>query len=332
MDYMMKQFIRQIEHKSIAGEKLTRDEALGLFEAADSSKELFQELLEAARRVKESSFKDSVEFCSIINAKSGRCSEDCKYCSQSSHYATGSDEYGLLSYDKILENAREAESKGVRRFSLVTSGRGIESEHELKALCSIYSRLSKDTSLMLCAFHGIIDLRQARELRQAGVSTYHHNIETSRSNYESICTTHTYDDRLDTIRAAQEAGLDVCCGGIIGLGESRLDRIDMALETATLGIKSVPVNILMPVKGTPLENSPRLTKEEILKSMAVMKLILPAAHIRFAGGRMLLGDMQREGFRCCASAAIVGDYLTSVGSNIQEDKRLLSGLGLYLTI
>jgi len=328
----MRQVIMEMENKSVSGEKITRDEAIRLFEIADSSKELFQELLEAARRVKESSFKNSVEFCSIINAKSGRCSEDCSYCSQSAHYATGSDEYGLLSYEEILGNARQAESKGVRRFSLVTSGRGIESDDELETLCSIYSRLSKDTSLMLCASHGIIDLRQARELRQAGVSTYHHNIETSRSNYKRICTTHTYDDRLDTIRAAQKAGLQVCCGGIIGLGEGRLDRIDMAMEAAGLGIKSVPVNILMPVKGTPLENSQRLTKEEILKTLAVMKLILPAAHIRFAGGRMLLGDMQGEGFRCCASAAIVGDYLTSVGSNIQEDKRLLSGLGLSPSI
>jgi len=328
----MRQVIMEMENKSVSGEKITRDEAIRLFEIADSSKELFQELLEAARRVKESSFKNSVEFCSIINAKSGRCSEDCSYCSQSAHYATGSDEYGLLSYEEILGNARQAESKGVRRFSLVTSGRGIESDDELETLCSIYSRLSKDTSLMLCASHGIIDLRQARELRQAGVSTYHHNIETSRSNYKRICTTHTYDDRLDTIRAAQKAGLQVCCGGIIGLGEGRLDRIDMAMEAAGLGIKSVPVNILMPVKGTPLENSQRLTKEEILKTLAVMKLILPAAHIRFAGGRMLLGDMQGEGFRCCTSAAIVGDYLTSVGSNIQEDKRLLSGLGLSPSI
>jgi len=328
----MRQFIMEMENKSVSGEKITKDEAIRLFEIADSSQELFRDLLEAARRVKESSFKNSVEFCSIINAKSGRCSEDCSYCSQSAHYATGSDEYGLLSYEEILENARQAESKGVRRFSLVTSGRGIESDDELETLCSIYSRLSKDTSLMLCASHGIIDLRQARELRQAGVSTYHHNIETSRSNYKRICTTHTYDDRLDTIRAAQKAGLQVCCGGIIGLGEGRLDRIDMAMEAAGLGIKSVPVNILMPVKGTPLENSQRLTKEEILKTLAVMKLILPAAHIRFAGGRMLLGDMQGEGFRCCASAAIVGDYLTSVGSNIQEDKRLLSGLGLSPSI
>ncbi|AHM56309.1 biotin synthase BioB [Peptoclostridium acidaminophilum DSM 3953] len=324
----MMQFIREMESKSVSGEKITRDEALRLFEAADSSAELLQDLLEAARRVKESSFKNSVELCSIINAKSGRCSEDCSYCSQSAHYATGSDEYGLLSYDEILENARQVESKGVRKFSLVTSGRGIQSDEELNALASIYKRLSKDTGLMLCASHGIIDLQQARALREAGVSTYHHNLETSRSNYGSICTTHSYDERLDTIRAAQEAGLQVCCGGIIGLGETRLDRIDMAIEAAALGIKSVPVNILMPVKGTPLENSPRLTKDEILKTLAVMKLMLPQAHVRLAGGRMLLGDLQGEAFRSCASAAIVGDYLTSVGSNIQEDKRLLLRLGL----
>lgn len=327
----MVEYIKKLEEKVMEGKDVSRDEAVQLFNVLyEEGKNAFGQLMESAGRIRERHLGKVFELCSIINAKSGKCSEDCTYCAQSVHYATGCDEYGIMEYEKILERAKELESKGVNRFSLVTSGRGIESERELEILCGIYEGLSRETGLKLCASHGIIDANQAKRLKEAGVERYHHNIETSSRKYKDICTTHTYEDRLDTIKNAKSHGLEVCCGGIIGLGEDISDRVDMAIDIRNLGIKSVPLNILMPVKNTPLERNESVPVDEILVTMAVFRFIVPSAHIRYAGGRMKLGDRQLEGIKSAVSSALVGGYLTTVGSNIEEDKQMIQGLGFIL--
>ena len=327
----MVEYIKRLEDKVMQDVEISKSEALKLFNVLDADeKASFNQLMESAGRIREKYLGKTFELCSIINAKSGKCSEDCTYCSQSVHYSTGCDEYGVMEYEKILKRAKELESKRVNRFSLVTSGRGIESEEELEKLCRIYEGLSRETGLKLCASHGIIDVHQAKKLKDAGVERYHHNIETSREKYGDICTTHTYEDRLETIKNANSQGLDICCGGIIGLGENIRDRVDMAFEIRRLGIKSIPLNILMPVKNTPLEKNESVPANEILATMAVFRFVVPSAHIRYAGGRMKLGGRQIEGIKSSVSSALVGDYLTTVGSNIDEDKQMIQGLGFTL--
>jgi biotin synthase len=187
----------------------------------------------------------------------------------------------------------------------------------------MYSCLSKETSLKVCASHGIISHEQAVRLKEAGVSMYHHNVETSSDYYGEICTTHTYQDRLDTIRNIQEAGMELCCGGIIGMGEAVEDRVKMAFEIGDLGVKSIPVNILNPIPGTPLGNLEQLSPVAALKTMALYRFVIPDCYIRYAGGRMILGELQKIGFRAGVNAALVGNYLTTIGSKIEDDIQLI---------
>ena len=250
----MKKFIIEIKDKVLRGEAISMAEALRMINLDEKDTLALEALFEGANEIRMKYAGSKADLCSIVNAKSGHCTEDCKYCAQSAHHNTGIQEYGLLGYEEILEKALEAQRQGVHRFSLVTSGRGIESEEELNKLVEIYSRLRKDASLKLCASHGIIDNNQAVQLRAAGVSMYHHNVETSSRHYGNICTTNTYQDRLDTIRNVREAGLEVCCGGIIGMEETHEDRVKMAFEIKALEVTSIPVNVLNPIKGTPLED------------------------------------------------------------------------------
>jgi biotin synthase len=326
----MKNYIKQITGQVLEGEEIDCQAARKLINIEEDKRELIEGILEGANLIRKKFVGDKADLCSIINGKSGRCSENCSYCAQSADHKTGIQEYGLLSYEKIREKAWEVQKDGVKRLSIVTSGKGISNEKELVDLVKIYQKLHQESTLKLCASHGIISHRQALSLKEAGVSCYHHNLETSRRYYSQICTTHTYDDRIRTIRNAQKAGLEVCCGGIIGLGEMPEDRVDMAFEIKKLGISSVPINILNPIKGTPLENLAILKPLEILKTMAVFRYIIPKAYIRYAGGRIALGEKQGEGFRGGVNAALVGDYLTTLGNRIQEDKELMREAGLEL--
>ena len=259
-----------------------------------------------------------IDFCTILNGRSGRCSEDCRYCAQSAHHTTGIEEYGFLPREEILANARANEKAGVNRFAIVTSGRALQGKAFDEAI-AVYEEMSRTLSLHLCASHGILELEQLQRLRAAGVTRYHHNLETSRRYFPHICTTHTYDDRIRTIRLAQEAGLTVCSGGIIGMGETWEDRMDLAVSLAELGIESIPINVLVAIPGTELEDRPPLSPEEILRTIAMFRFINPAADIRLAAGRKLLPQKGKEAFLGGASAAITGNMLTTSGISIRED-------------
>jgi biotin synthase len=324
---MSKDFIVAVKEKVLKRKCIDFDEALKLIRTDEADQEALKALFEGANEIREKFAGKKVDLCAIVNGKSGRCSENCKYCAQSAHYKTNIKEYGLISYEKVLEKSLEAEKEGVNRFSIVTSGRGV-SEEELEVLAGIYERLGKETKLKLCASHGIISYEQAKRLKKAGVATYHHNLETSRNNYPNICTTHTYEDRIVTIKNAQEAGIDICCGGIIGMGETLEDRVSMAFEIKALGVMSVPVNVLNPIKGTPYEGLEVLSPVEILKTMAVFRFIMPKAYIRYAGGRIALGDAQIKGFQAGVNAALVGNFLTTVGNSIEKDKQMIQQAGL----
>ncbi|MBB6217218.1 biotin synthase [Anaerosolibacter carboniphilus] len=318
----MKQFIHEMTEKILNGGKIAFDEAMKIMSITESDVESLEALYEGANEIRKKFAGNKVDLCTIMNAKSGKCSEDCKYCAQSAHYHTGIGEYDLVDYDQVIERAKEMEREGAHRFSLVTSGRGVDGE-EFEKLVEMYGRLSKETSLKICASHGIISHEQALRLKGAGVSMYHHNVETSSDYYEEICTTHTYQDRLDTIRNIQEAGMELCCGGIIGMGESVEDRVKMAFEIGELGVKSIPVNILNPIKGTPLGDLELLSPVEALKTMALYRFVIPDCYIRYAGGRMILGELQKIGFRAGVNAALVGNYLTTIGSKIEDDIQLI---------
>ncbi len=326
----MKNLIKETTQNIINGHEISKETALKLIYISDENQSLLEDLLKSADEIRAHFCGDTIELCSIINAKSGLCSEDCKFCSQSVHYSTSCDQHGLLEYKKIYDRAKEMEELRVHKFSLVTSGYGIENQKDLDELCSTYKRLQNQTNISLCASHGIISESQARALKEAGVETYHHNIETCKGYYDKICTSHSYEKRVATIRAAKKAGLSVCCGGIIGLGESLEDRINMAFEIKHLDINSVPINVLMPIEGTPLENMEVLKPMEILKTLAVFRLILPKAKIRYAGGRMLLSDYQKLGLKSGVNALLTGNYLTTIGNDTEHDIRMIEEAKLII--
>jgi biotin synthase len=308
-----------------AGGEITCAEALaiGVLEG-EGLYELFLGALKLSRHF----HGNRVDLCSIINARSGRCSEDCVFCAQSGHYHTGVSVYPLLSTEEVLEKALEMQSRGARRFALVTSGRGITGRDFEKVL-DIYKTLREKTGLGLCASLGIIDYARARDLRDAGVSRYHHNIETSRSYYPEICTTHSFGERVETIRSAGEAGLEICSGGIIGLGEKWEHRVEMAFQLKELGVTSVPVNILTPIRGTPLQDRTVPRPLEVLRTAAMFRLVLPGAVIRLCGGReAALRDLQSLALLAGVNGLMVGNYLTTGGRGVEDDIQMLKDLAL----
>ncbi|MGL6169627.1 MAG: biotin synthase BioB [Fusobacteriaceae bacterium] len=327
----MKKFINEIvdgilDRKS----EITFEEAIELIDYDfEKDKESLKVLLDGADKIRKDFQGDVFDLCTIVNAKSGNCSEDCRYCAQSSYYNTSVDIYDLMDKNKILELAKDVEEKLVDKFSLVTSGRGLTKGCELEKLKEVYIELNEKTSLHLCACHGIIDLEVAKELKNSGVQMYHHNLESSRDFYEEICTTHTYEDRVKTCKNAKKAGLKVCSGGIFGLGESRKDRIDMAFELKELEVDSVPINILTLIEGTPLALKiiEQLTPLEIIKTVAIYRLILPNVPIRYAGGRQLLGDYEIVGVKSGVNGALTGNYLTTTGSTIERDRVMFKEAG-----
>ncbi|KPI54740.1 biotin synthase BioB [Clostridioides difficile] len=325
----MEKYIIKLKNKVLDGKEINYEEALSLISLDTNNKNILDILLKSANEIREAFMGRRVDLCTIMNAKSGKCSEDCKFCAQSSHYKTGVDEYSLLEYNEILRRAKEMESKGVHRFSLVTSGKGMTGK-EFNDILNIYEGLRENTNLKLCASLGIIDYEQAKKLKLVGVTTYHHNVETSKDNFDNICTTHTYQDRIRTIKEAKRAGLDVCVGGIIGMNESKEQRLQMAFEIRELNVKSIPINILNPIKNTPMEEYDILEPMEILKTTAVFRFIIPNVYIRYAGGRLSLKGYDKIGFNGGVNSAIVGDYLTTVGNGIENDKKMIIEQGLEL--
>lgn len=313
--------LKQITDDIIDGKRLNKEEAEAFLPSAD-----LKELTAGADRIRSALCGDYVELCSIINGRSGRCSEDCRFCAQSGHNHTGCSSYEFLDQEEILRAAQENADGHVDRFAIVTSGRALSGEEFEKAL-DVYRELHRRGEIELCASFGLLDDEQFQRLKEAGVTRYHCNIETSRRYFPQICTTHTYDDKIRTIRRAQKAGLTVCSGGIMGMGESWEDRIDMGLDLEALGIRSIPVNVLVPVKGTGMEGRKPLTEDEIMRCMAVFRYLVPEAQIRLAGGRPLMKNFGLQAFSSGANASITGNMLTTGGSTILRDRQMLTGIG-----
>lgn len=289
------------------------------------------ELCENANKIRKHFCSNKFDICTIINGKSGRCSENCKFCAQSAHNHTGIDEYPLLSDEQILKQAKINHEQGVLRYSIVTSGKYL-SDAEIDRMCNVIKKIINEVGISVCVSFGLLNKQQFEKLKQAGVTRVHNNLETSRNNFPNICTTHTFDDKVNAIRAAQEAGLEVCSGGIMGLGESIEDRIDMAFTLRDLGIKSIPVNMLNPISGTPFGKNKRLSNDDMRRIIAVYRFILPDAFIRLAGGRGLLDDKGKGCFISGANAAISGDMLTTAGITTKTDMQLLNELGYEVKI
>jgi len=315
----------QVARRLLAGGHLREDEALRL---AALPVEVIPDLLFLANRVRRKNFGDKVEFCSIVNAKSGRCSEDCRFCAQSAKYRTGAPSYPLMPLDDLVDAAGEAAKLGGDAVGLVTSGRGL-SDTEFDTVCRAIRVASSRWRVALCASLGSLDASRARRLRDAGVRRYHHNLETSERHFPALCTTHTYADRVRTVRAAAEAGMEVCCGGIFGTGETIRDRIELAFALRELAVDSVPLNFLHPVGGTPLSDLPPLEPMEILRTIALFRIILPDTPIKVAGGREHnLRDLQSWIFHAGATGVLIGDYLTTRGRKPLDDARMVRDLGL----
>lgn len=313
-----------LAERIIRGERLDRRDDLSMLVELN-----LETLCRAADQVRRVLCGDRGELCTIVNGRSGRCSEDCRFCAQSCHYHTQAEEYPFLPVQEIVEEGKRNEAAGVHRYSIVTAGRGIhgrELDHALEA----YRRLREETGLGLCASHGLQTREEFQAMKEAGVTRYHANLETSRRNFPNICTTHTYEDKLENIRRAKEAGLEVCSGGILGMGETWEDRIDMALNLWELGVVSIPLNLLTPIPGTPLAQQPLLKDDEVCRSVAIFRLLNPTAWIRMAAGRRRFADGGKLLFRCGANAAITGDMLTTTGTGIAEDRTMFAQLGYQI--
>ena len=286
-----------------------------------------EQLLEKASKY----IKNEVEFCSLINARSGKCSQDCKYCAQSAHYRTDIEEYPLISKEEVLKAAEEARTNGVIRFAVVTSGKSPDEENFDKILGFI-DELNKIEGIRSCASIGILNEEQAKELSKHRLKRFHHNINTSESYYKDICTTHTWQDRLNTCKLVKKYGMELCCGVILGMGETVEQRIEMAIELSEIEPESIPINILMPIPKTPFENyNNKIDEENILRTLAIFKIANPKSIIRFCGGRMKLSDKNQElALKTCVEGILTGNYLTTTGKSPQEDINTLKKLNKNL--
>lgn len=315
-------------------EKALRGEGASVAEALELDKSFTTEELQAAAdKVRAALHGDRVDTCSIVNARSGQCSEDCKWCAQSAHFKTGVDVYEILEKDKVRKAASLNSDAGVHRFSLVTSGKKVSAK-DIDRFCDYYESVGEENpDLYLCASMGLLDREALDKLRAAGVKRYHCNLETSARFFPTLCSTHTHADKLATIKAAHEAGMEVCCGGIIGMGETMQDRLELAYEAREAGATSIPVNILNPIPGTALENTPLISEEDIERSVALMRLIAPKCVLRFAGGRIRLSkeSLQRI-MRGGMNGALVGDLLTTVGNTLEEDRKLFEETGFDMSL
>lgn len=316
-------FVREITDKVIAGGDVTPEEAYKLMEW-----ENLDELLDGAAEITRAMVKPVFDSCSIVNARSGKCSENCKWCAQSAHWKTDCDTYDIVAEEECMAEARHNHEKGVKRFSLVASGRAVKGK-ALDKICHLLRRAKEEVGISTCASLGLLDREDLQKLWDSGVRRYHCNLETAPSHFSNLCTTHTIEDKLRTIRLAREIGFEICSGGIIGMGETPRQRVEFALILREVDPCSIPINILCPIPGTPLADSPALTRDDILRTIALFRFIHPKKDLRFAGGRQQLDrETQMAALRAGMNSGIVGDLLTTVGSRIDADKEMIKEAGL----
>lgn len=322
----MRNFVRSMADDVLAGGVIDADEALRLTEASGSDLHL---LFAEASRIREHYKGSAASLCSIINAKSGRCPENCAFCAQSAAHTTNAQVYPLVDEEEIVRCAKSAEKNGARCYGIITSGTGIKPGEELEKICRSLRRIKDETSIEPSCSLGIMDFETALLLKQAGMVTYHHNLETSRSFFPSICTTHDYEDDVETVRAAKRAGVKVCCGGIFGLGEDFAQRIELAETLRELDVDTVPINFLNPVEGTRLADADFLSPMECLKIIAIYRFMLPEKSLTVCGGREKnLRELQSWIFLAGASGMMTGNYLTTPGRAPELDRQMLADLEL----
>ena len=302
---------------------LIKDELLKLY-----NKDL-NELLEISSKY----MSENIEFCSLVNARNGKCSQNCKYCAQSSHYRTDIEDYPLIDNESAKQAAIEAKSNGAFRFAVVTSGKSPD-EEDFNKVVNLIKSVNEVDGIRSCASIGILSEDQAKALSEAGLKRFHHNINTCESYYPSVCTTHTWQDRLNTCKLVKKYGMELCCGVILGMGESIEQRVEMALELAEIQPESIPINILMPIEGTPFEGYyDKIDEENILRTLAIFKIANPKSILRFCGGRMRLSEKNQElALKTCVEGILTGNYLTTTGKTPQEDIATVNKLNKKLLV
>lgn len=317
--------LAKLKEKVLAGGEITAEEAYAL---CDIAPEIRNELYEAAAEITKAFCPVEFDSCSIVNARSGKCPENCKWCAQSAHFKTKVDIYPLIDRDELMRHADACRNAGIKRFSMVTSGRKMTG-NDLDKACEYYAELTSQGGVSLCASMGLLTKDELQKLWDAGVRRYHCNLEAAPDHFSTLCSTHTVEDKIKTIEAAREIGFEVCSGGIIGMGETPRQRVGLALELRRVSPRSIPINILSPIPGTPLENSEPLAVEEILDAIALFRFVHPRVTLRFAGGRASLSrDAQLKAMRIGMNGSIVGDLLTTVGSTVEQDKSLVAEAGM----
>lgn len=321
----MNDVMREMAESVLGGALLDREQVDLL---CAESVESHDDLLYWANEIRKAHFGNVVKVCSIVPGRLGGCGQDCKFCAQSARYDSGYMKPEVLSDEEILAAAKETKEKGVPNFGIVYSGKAI-SETELERIEKLIRTITKDYGLGMCASLGIISTEQAKRLADAGLKRYNHNLETSERHFSDVVTTHVFADRVNTIKAAQAAGLGICAGGVFGIGETEMDRIDMALQLRELGVDTIPMNFLHPIEGTPMGGYATLEPKEVLRIIALYRFVLPKVNLKIAGGRVLnLRDTQSWIFYAGATSILSGNYLTTAGRSVEEDMRMLSDLGL----
>lgn len=323
---MRKELIDSMVEQALSGEGITREQAL---ELETFSREELALLYEGTSRIREKFKGQDVKICSIVNAKSGRCVEDCSFCGQSAAFKTSSPEYGLMEVEEIVRAAKEAEAFGSNEFSIVTSGTALDDRSELDRVIEAIRRIKAETRLEVCCSLGLMRLDHLKELKAAGLDRCHHNLETAASHFDQIVTTHGYDDEVQAVKNAREAGLKVCVGGIFGMGETHGQRVELAFDIKDLKTHSLPINFLKPIEGTGLEHLQLMEAGEALRTIALLRLVLPEMDLFVCGGREEVFSEEPERlFAAGANGILGGNYLTTKGQDPKKDIEMIEGLGL----
>lgn len=319
-------YLRELEQRVLKGGLISEAEATKLIHL--KGHQIFQ-LLASSERIRFHFKGNKVNLCSIVNAKSGLCSEDCSFCAQSSHFDTKSPEYDMIEPEKIVDAAIKAKEMKSREFSIVTSGMSVENDDDLNILCDAIEKIKNEGGLERCASLGNMSKEAMLKLKEAGLQSFHHNLETARSFFPNICTTHDYEDDINTVKAAKELGFETCCGGILGLGETLEQRVELAITLRDLEVDSIPLNFLNPIKGTAMEGKATVEPMEALKTIAVFRFLLPNKDIIVSGGReVTFRDLQPLIFMAGANGTLIGNYLTTKGRSPEQVLTMIRDLGL----